>query len=181
MFLPTYCSLLDSIGSEIAALRYFAPNGTDHRSCGEQDDAIAAYIRWRDEHPEPKCNVAVDSKIGLPGGWLQLSGGWNDAGSPFDTCRLLVSGCARIDSVCAGYEECRRMDLPTVRMTGRSYTTVPSIRTRGFRGFEVGLPTEFSSADRENVTGGWSRSRSVLAGNRGGRWGRKELSWGFGL
>ncbi|MFI6959971.1 hypothetical protein ACIBJI_41715 [Nocardia sp. NPDC050408] len=140
VFLPTYSSSLYSIGSEFAALRYFAPDGTDHRSRGEQDDAIAAYIRWRDKHPEPKCNVAVDSKIGLPGGWLQLSGGWNDAGSPFDTCRLLVSGCARIDSVCAGYEECRRMDLPTVRMTGRSYTTVPSIRTRGFRGFEVGLP-----------------------------------------
>ncbi|WP_433714501.1 hypothetical protein ACQP2U_10525 [Nocardia sp. CA-084685] len=66
VFLSTYSSSLDSIGSEFAAVRYFALDGTDHRSRGEQDDAIAAYIRWRDQHPEPKRNVAVDSKIRLP-------------------------------------------------------------------------------------------------------------------
>jgi hypothetical protein len=33
--------------TEFAALRYFALNGTDHRSHDEQNAAIAAYVRWR--------------------------------------------------------------------------------------------------------------------------------------
>lgn len=38
---------LNWIESEFAALRYFALNGTDHRSHAEQNAAIAAYVRWR--------------------------------------------------------------------------------------------------------------------------------------
>lgn len=66
VFLPTYSSWLNWIESEFAALRYFALNGTDHRSHAEQDDAIGAYVRWRNRHAEPKTEFAVDSKIRLP-------------------------------------------------------------------------------------------------------------------
>jgi hypothetical protein len=45
VFLPTYSSWLNRIECEFAALRYFALNGTDHRSHGEQDEAIGTYIR----------------------------------------------------------------------------------------------------------------------------------------
>jgi hypothetical protein len=38
VFLPTYSSWLNWIESESAALSYFAPNGTDHRSHAGQDD-----------------------------------------------------------------------------------------------------------------------------------------------
>ena len=34
------------IEAEFAALRYFALNGTDHRSHAEQNAAIAGYVRW---------------------------------------------------------------------------------------------------------------------------------------
>ncbi|MFE9790023.1 IS630 family transposase [Nocardia salmonicida] len=42
VFTPTYSSWLNWIESEFAALRYFALNGTDHRSHCEQDAAIGA-------------------------------------------------------------------------------------------------------------------------------------------
>jgi hypothetical protein len=32
----------------------------------EQDDAIAAYLRWRNQQATPKTGFAVDSKIRLP-------------------------------------------------------------------------------------------------------------------
>jgi hypothetical protein len=57
---------LNWIECEFAALRYFALNGTDHRSHGEQDDAIGPYIRWRNQHSQPKRGFAVKSKIRLP-------------------------------------------------------------------------------------------------------------------
>lgn len=41
------------IESELAALRYFALNGPDHRTHDEQNAAVAAYIRWRNAHPAP--------------------------------------------------------------------------------------------------------------------------------
>lgn len=66
VLLPTYSSWLNWIESEFAALRYFALNGTDHRNHGEQDDAIGAYIRWHNQHAQPKRDFAVDSKIRLP-------------------------------------------------------------------------------------------------------------------
>ena len=49
--------------AEFAALRYFALNGTDHRSHTEQNAAIAAYIRWRNTRTGPKTNFATDSPI----------------------------------------------------------------------------------------------------------------------
>jgi transposase len=63
VFLPTYGSWLNWIESEFAALRYFALNGTDHRSHGEQNDAIAAYIRWRNKRACPKTSFAASSPI----------------------------------------------------------------------------------------------------------------------
>ena len=62
-FLPTYSSWLNWIESEFAALRYFAPNGTDDRTHTEQNAAIADYIRWHDTHAEPKIDFAVNSPI----------------------------------------------------------------------------------------------------------------------
>lgn len=63
VFLPTYGSWLNWIESEFAALRYFALGGTDHRSHTEQNAAIAAYMRWRNTHAEPKTSFAPDSPI----------------------------------------------------------------------------------------------------------------------
>ena len=63
VFLPTYGSWLNWIESEFAALRYFALNGTDHRSHDEQNAAIAAYVRWHNTRAEPKTNFAPDSAI----------------------------------------------------------------------------------------------------------------------
>jgi transposase len=63
VFLPTYASWLNWIESEFAAVRYFALNGTDHRSHAEQGDAIAGYIRWRNARAQPKHNFAPNSVI----------------------------------------------------------------------------------------------------------------------
>jgi transposase len=63
VFVPTYSSWLNWIESEFAALRYFALNGTDHRSHAEQNAAIGAYIRWRNARAEPKTGYATDSPI----------------------------------------------------------------------------------------------------------------------
>jgi hypothetical protein len=44
-------------------LRYFALNGTGHRSHAEQGDAIAGYIRWRNARAQPKRDFASGSVI----------------------------------------------------------------------------------------------------------------------
>ncbi|MFE4676483.1 transposase [Streptomyces sp. NPDC056723] len=63
VFLPTFGSWLNWIEAEFAALRYFALNGTGHRSHDEQNAAIAAYIRWCNARAEPKTNFAPGSPI----------------------------------------------------------------------------------------------------------------------
>lgn len=63
VFTPTYSSWLNWIEAEFAALRYFALNGTDHRTHAEQNAAIAAYIRWHNTQAEPKTGFATDSPI----------------------------------------------------------------------------------------------------------------------
>ena len=63
VFLPTYGSWLNWIEAEFAALRYFALNGTDHRSHAEQNAAIAGYVRWHNIRARPKVNFATDSPI----------------------------------------------------------------------------------------------------------------------
>jgi hypothetical protein len=44
-------------------LRYFALDGTDHRTHAEQGQAIARYMRWRNARAEPKRDFAPDSVI----------------------------------------------------------------------------------------------------------------------
>ncbi|MCZ4103579.1 IS630 family transposase [Streptomyces sp. H39-C1] len=63
VFLPTYGSWLNWIESEFAALRYFALNGTDHRSHAEQNAAIAGYVRHHNKQARPKTNFATSSPI----------------------------------------------------------------------------------------------------------------------
>ncbi|QUQ72442.1 IS630 family transposase [Kutzneria sp. CA-103260] len=63
VFLPTYGSWLNWIEAEFAALRYFALNGTDHRSHADQNAAIAAYVRWRNARAQAKTGFAADSPI----------------------------------------------------------------------------------------------------------------------
>lgn len=63
VFLPTYGSWLNWIESEFAALRYYALNGTDHRSHDEQNAAIAGYVRWRNAQAVPKTRFAASSPI----------------------------------------------------------------------------------------------------------------------
>ncbi|WP_372442078.1 transposase [Actinomadura violacea] len=63
VFLPTYGSWLNWIESELAALRYFTLNGTDHRSHDQQNTAIAAYIRRHDHNAKPKISFAAGSPI----------------------------------------------------------------------------------------------------------------------
>jgi transposase len=62
-FLPVNSSWLNWIEAEFAALRYFALNGTDHRTHEEQGDAIAGYVRWRNARARHKRNFAPGSVI----------------------------------------------------------------------------------------------------------------------
>ncbi|XKK40084.1 IS630 family transposase [Nocardiopsis sp. ARC36] len=63
VFLPTYGLWLNWIESEFAALRYYALNGTDHRSHAEQNAAIGAYVRYRNRRARPKISFARSSPI----------------------------------------------------------------------------------------------------------------------
>lgn len=62
VFLPTCGSWRNRIESEFAALRCFALNG-DHRTHAEPKAAIAACIRRRNAHAEPKTRFASGSPI----------------------------------------------------------------------------------------------------------------------
>jgi transposase len=63
VFLPTYSSWLNWIEPEFAALRYFALNGTDHRTHAWQGQIIDRYMRWHNAHAQPKTTFAVGSVI----------------------------------------------------------------------------------------------------------------------
>lgn len=63
MFLATYAFRLKWIEAEFAVLRYFALNGTDHRTHAEQGEAIARCLRWRNARAQPKTNFAPGSVI----------------------------------------------------------------------------------------------------------------------
>jgi transposase len=66
VFIPTNASWLNWIEADFAALRYFALNGTDHRSHQEQGQAINDYIRWHNAQAQPKRGFAINSKIRKP-------------------------------------------------------------------------------------------------------------------
>jgi hypothetical protein len=72
VFLPTYGSWLNWIEAEFAALRYFALNGTEHRSHAEQNAAIAGYVSALAQRPSPTksqlCGQLTDPGMDrLPG------------------------------------------------------------------------------------------------------------------
>ncbi len=49
-YVPTNASWLNRIEAQFQALRYFALDGTDHRSHREQNSMIRRYIHWRNRH-----------------------------------------------------------------------------------------------------------------------------------
>jgi len=49
-YVPTNASWLNRIEAQFQALRYFALDGTDHRSHDEQNSMIRRYIAWRNRH-----------------------------------------------------------------------------------------------------------------------------------
>ena len=49
-YTPTNSSWLNRIEAQFTALRYFALNGTDHRTHKEQASMIRRYIIWRNQH-----------------------------------------------------------------------------------------------------------------------------------
>ena len=51
-YVPTNASYLNRIECHFQALRYFALNGTDHRSHDEQNSMIRRYIAWRNRHTD---------------------------------------------------------------------------------------------------------------------------------
>ena len=51
---PTNASWLNRIEGHFQALRYFALDGTDHRSHDEQNSMIRRYIRWRNRNTHDK-------------------------------------------------------------------------------------------------------------------------------
>jgi transposase len=73
VFLPTNASWLNWIECEFTALRYFALNGTDHRSHTEQNAAIGGYVRWRNARARPKHHFAINSSIREPGYMINLA------------------------------------------------------------------------------------------------------------
>ena len=54
VYLPTYASWLNWIEPEFAALRYFALDGTDHRTHAWQGEMIDRYMRWRNARAQPR-------------------------------------------------------------------------------------------------------------------------------
>src|SRR5262249_50703480 len=51
-YVPTNASFLNRIECHFTALRYFALNGTDHRSHEEQNSMIRRYIAWRNRNTD---------------------------------------------------------------------------------------------------------------------------------
>jgi transposase len=59
-YVPFYGSWLNRIEAQFTALRYFALDGTDHDSHGEQASMIRRYIAWRNRHvTDPKLRKVV--------------------------------------------------------------------------------------------------------------------------
>jgi len=54
-YVPTNASWLNRIEAQFQALRYFALDGTDHRTHGEQNSMIRRYIAWRNRNAKDKA------------------------------------------------------------------------------------------------------------------------------
>jgi transposase len=64
-YVPTNASFLNRIECHFAALRYFALDGTDHRSHEEQNSMIRRYIAWRNRHidDEELRDISMRAKV----------------------------------------------------------------------------------------------------------------------
>jgi len=58
-YVPTNASWLNRIEAQFQALRYFALDGTDHRSHDEQNSMIRRYIIWRNRHAHDEALRAL--------------------------------------------------------------------------------------------------------------------------
>ena len=58
-YVPTNASYLNRIECHFTALRYFALNGTDHRSHDEQNSMIRRYIAWRNRNRDNDALRAI--------------------------------------------------------------------------------------------------------------------------
>lgn len=54
-YVPTNASWLNRIEAQFTALRYFALDGTDHRSHDEQNRMIRRYIAWRNRNADDEA------------------------------------------------------------------------------------------------------------------------------
>ena len=60
--MPTNASFLNRIECHFTALRYFALNGTDHRSHEEQNSMIRRYIAWRNRYTDDEALRVVSKR-----------------------------------------------------------------------------------------------------------------------
>ena len=61
-YVPFNASWLNRIEAQFTALRYFALDGTDHATHGEQASMIRRYIAWRNRHARPTHDSARSSE-----------------------------------------------------------------------------------------------------------------------
>ena len=72
--MPTNASFLNRIECHFRALRYFALDGTDHRSHDEQNSMIRRYIAWRNRHKDNQALRAILFAQRLPDAALGVAG-----------------------------------------------------------------------------------------------------------
>ena len=64
-YVPTNASYLNRIECQFTALRYFALDGTDHRSHEEQNSMIRRYIAWRNRHTDNEKLRAISIRANV--------------------------------------------------------------------------------------------------------------------
>nr|WP_230419105.1 transposase [Catenulispora pinistramenti] len=64
-YTPTNSSWLNRIEAQFTALRYFALDGTDHRSHKEQGSIIRRHIIWRNRHADDACLRKIVSRANV--------------------------------------------------------------------------------------------------------------------
>jgi len=64
-YVPTNASWLNRIEAQFQALRYFALDGTDHRSHDEQNSMIRRYIAWRNRNAADKALQEITTRANV--------------------------------------------------------------------------------------------------------------------
>lgn len=64
-YVPTNASWLNRIEAQFQALRYFALDGTDHRSHDEQNSMIRRYIAWRNRNAHDKALREITTRANV--------------------------------------------------------------------------------------------------------------------